>query len=629
MNLKKVMILSWIEELSQIYDENKQFVGYEPETLSILLPIYHSTANAQIEITIDQNGNFIRANKIDKENAITIIPVTMDSVSRSSGIAPHPLCDKLIYIAGDYASYVSEGEKGQDFYEAHMTQLAQWQESPYTHPKVDAIYHYLKKSSLIRDLVGDGLFEQKENSSLLSDLKIETTTQSDCFIRFRVEGAGEETRTWRDETLFQCFADYTESLHQEKRLCYVSGRELPYTEKHPAKIRNTGDKAKIISANDESGFSYRGRFLTKDQFCTVGYEISEKAHDALKWLIQRQGWHKGSYAIVNWERHLATLPPIIKDTIDLFANFDDEETKEYPKTGEAFADELKKSINGYRANLSQASKITVMGLDSPVAGKGRLSIVMYRELSGSRFLNNIEKWHSDMAWYFIITKNKKQKTAILAPSPDRIAAAVYGTEQNGKVSAKEEIVKQTVDRLLPCIIDGKPIPKDIIRQAVTKASFPQSYEKWYNWQEILNIACALIKKELLEKKEDCPMALDTKSTDRSYLYGRLLGVADAAERRTFENGEDRQTNAKRYMSAFAAKPFTTWKIIEERLQPYLEKTTPGSKKFYSNLLNEIADLFPSIEEFANDKKLDGKYLLGYHCQTSALYKNHNKNEEEK
>ncbi|MEG1479353.1 MAG: type I-C CRISPR-associated protein Cas8c/Csd1, partial [Clostridiales bacterium] len=71
------MALSWIDELCLIYDKNKDLVGYEETTNAILLPIYHSTANAQVEVSIDIHGNFIGGSIIDKDDNITIIPVSM------------------------------------------------------------------------------------------------------------------------------------------------------------------------------------------------------------------------------------------------------------------------------------------------------------------------------------------------------------------------------------------------------------------------------------------------------------------------------------------------------------------------------------------------------------------------
>ena len=51
MNLQEVNLMSWNEELYNIYELNcsREFDDNEPE----MLPVSHSTANAQIEVTID------------------------------------------------------------------------------------------------------------------------------------------------------------------------------------------------------------------------------------------------------------------------------------------------------------------------------------------------------------------------------------------------------------------------------------------------------------------------------------------------------------------------------------------------------------------------------------------------
>ena len=123
------------------------------------------------------------------------------------------------------------------------------------------------------------------------------------------------------------------------------------------------------------------------------------------------------------------------------------------------------------------------------------------------------------------------------------------------------------------------------------------------------------------------MALDTDCTNRSYLYGRLLAVADRIEYLTYDKGENRQTNAKRFMNVFSQRPFKTWQIIEEKIQPYLNKLSAGQKIYYSDLLDEIQQKF-NKDEFADDSKLDGLYLLGYHCQSFEFKKNKTDNSKE-
>ena len=86
--------MSWIATL---YDTYENIIRQGSKGL---LPIAHSTQNAHIEVTLNSDSEMISAELVDKDNASTLIPVTESSASRGSGIAPHPLCDKLQYKLG-------------------------------------------------------------------------------------------------------------------------------------------------------------------------------------------------------------------------------------------------------------------------------------------------------------------------------------------------------------------------------------------------------------------------------------------------------------------------------------------------------------------------------------------------
>ena len=103
--------MSWVSRLCETYDNCSADVLSADITEGMqqpLLPIGHTTQYAQIEITLDEQGNFLRAQGLAKSESNTIIPCTEDSSAKASGRAPHPLFDKLQYIAGDYAEYTTE-----------------------------------------------------------------------------------------------------------------------------------------------------------------------------------------------------------------------------------------------------------------------------------------------------------------------------------------------------------------------------------------------------------------------------------------------------------------------------------------------------------------------------------------
>ena len=194
--------MSWTNELYQVYEKN---CGKEDEKI-LLLPVSHSTANAQVEVTLKENGEFDHAIRIeDKKDSVTVIPVTEDSGSRSSGITPHPFADKLIYIAGDYESFMEDNKK---YYQAYMDQLEKWNNSTESHPAVYAVYTYLKKGTLIQDLIREKVLIKDENTGKLQEKeKILGIAQEDVFVRFRVnyDDFSKDSRTWKDTSLQERF----------------------------------------------------------------------------------------------------------------------------------------------------------------------------------------------------------------------------------------------------------------------------------------------------------------------------------------------------------------------------------------------------------------------------------------
>ncbi len=620
--------MSWVYKLYETYENCKGKVDdMGGDNSTILLPVAHSTQNAQIEVIINGYGDFLRAMEVEKDNAITIIPVNEDSATRSSGIAPHPLCDKLQYVAGDYADYVSK-KNGEKYYDKYIEMLGKWCNSTYSNEKVSAIYCYLKKRTLMADLIKYNILKCDNDGRLLKDAKIGISNQSDAFVRFKVEIPEEdESAVWLDEKVYESYISYYLSLQKDVELCYVMGKKAPCSEKHPSKIRNTADKAKLISANDSTGFTYRGRFADKNQVVSISYEASQKAHNELRWLIERQGYKNGDQAIVAWGTKGQNMPGILDDT--QYGIFGKEEIMPI-STEKEFAQRLNNAIAGYGCDLDTKAEIIIMGLDS--ATTGRLSITYYRELNGTDFLSRIKKWHETCIWRHTYKKvpdgvdekgkqKYKQITFIGAPSPKDITLAAYGDK------ASDKLKKATIERLLPCIIDSEKLPIDIVNSTVNRASNPVSMEKW-EWEKTLTIACALVKKYRYDKfKEEWSMALDENQTDRSYLFGRLLAVAQQIEEWALNStGEKRDTNAERLMHQFKLHPYKTWGIITDKLRPYISRIGHKGTGLVE-LMTSINSML-TYEDFISPKQLEDSYILGYYCQRQIFIDERNKRMEE-
>lgn len=616
--------MSWMQVLSETYDNCRAEIADDSKK-AVLLPLSHLTAEAQITVIIDINGEFVGGETVPKDNATTIIPVTEDSAARSSGVAPHPLCDKLIYTAGDYSRYVKDDKKDYtQYYSEYIKLLGEWKNSDCSTEKVEAIYNYLSRARLIEDLVNIRLLVCDDQGLLDSKVKISGTAQSECFIRFKVlktESPYYTSETWKDKELFESFIEFSSIDIQNKGICYVTGENSPIYIKHPAKIRNTADKAKLISSNNEKSFVFKGRFLNAEEAATIGYETTQKAHNALRWLIAKQGYKNGSNAIVSWCTRGTELPDVLDDSDTLFSDLPESENVPV-YTGEDFAKKLNKAIAGKSEKIDDTDKIVIMSVDTADGStNGRLSIKFYSELTGSRYLANIRAWYEKCSW--VLPGSKYRRTSFSTPIPREIAEAAYGVERNKILSADEKVQKACIDRILPCITEGKPFPKDIVKAAVQNVSRATAFGS-YNHNKIIAVTCAIIKAYYKDKGVEVTMNVND-SNDRSYLFGRLLAVADILEQRTFDPGEkERETNARRYWSVFAKKPAKTWQIIMENLRPYMSKQA-GYMSYYNKLFEEIHDKFRG-EDFSN-KELGSMYILGYWCQRNEMNRNNKKEEE--
>ena len=640
---------NWGQELIDLYDKNQDQIGvmeYRGEIPYTLLPLYHSTLAAQITVTIYQDGTFLRAEVVDPGDKMTVIPVTEKSGSRTSGKEPHPLCDQVRYLAGDYGQYSKED---QECYVLYMPELEKWAFSSFSHEKVKAIYEYLKKKMLVRDLVEQGIVKLNEENEIDKKETIQGIEPGKALVRFIIRPVTVELEEeipdecWKDRSLQECFINYLRSQGKEEKegLCYLTGNVETISYLHGKKIRNEGDGAKLISANDSQNFTYRGRFANKEEAFAIGNESSQKLHNALRWMIRKQGTFFDTQVFVTWETSLQNMPRWDADTEAVASGYEEQDEKEdvWDDEEESFdgnyitAKKFYSALRGYGKTVDNTSSMVLMGFDA--ATPGRLAMVEETRLESSRYLENIKKWHESCSWIHEKWKDGSRIRFFGMVGVRDIADILYGIESKGGLTIADtngkKLYAEVARRLIPCIWNGHRVPMDYVSRAVNKASAPLAYKERRNWERVLALACSLVKKSRMgrNEQEEWNVALDRKEKNRNYLYGRLLAVADRIEYRTYEKDETaRVTNAKRYMNTFSQRPYETWKVIEESIQPYLNKLKVPERIFLENLLNEIYDLFEK-ESFQDNSRLEGLYLLGFHSQAYDLKaKKEDKEEEE-
>ena len=635
--------MSWLPECAAVYDKIGKDAGTKVNGV-LLLPLFHSTQNAQIEVNVSTEGEFAFATIIDKANQVTMIPVTEDSVARSSGVEPHPLFDKLIYTAGDFVKYANKIKNNtHNYYIEYMEKLKQWVESEYTNDKLKAVYKYLSKGTLATDLINNELLIL-DGEKFDAKCTINNIHQEDVFIRFSVVNfeTGEIVNLWDDKDISDKYISYCSNSASESELCYATGEKVPVTYKHMAGIRYPGDKSKLISSNDKTGFTYRGLFSTKEEAYAVGRIVSQKAHLALKWLSQSCGTTFGTAKYIIWQKSL-------EEVIDCFGTVKSENTKlentdiktdsdgvSYAKTLSSYKQILRYVMKGYRQNLNFNSDIIIMVLDA--ATQGRMSINMYQELKSSEFYDNVNRWFSQTVWHWCYFDGQKKLVhCVQTPSLYNIIKYACGVEKDSligqpTVEVDEKVLQRFVQAIFPCIALGKPLPANVLKQIFTRASNPQFYSNKNNWDRVVDVCCALYRKYYIDKKGvELNMKLDRDCDDRSYLYGRLAAVAEKIETDTYDSDEKRAPNALRYMNVLMTSPFKTWRHIEMKISPYMTKLASkkyGSYTYYGKELQEIYVNFKK-GEFELVKPLDAMFFMGYYGEKDELYTSSKNKEEEK
>lgn len=596
--------MSWLQTLSQSYDNYSACIGKEEKVP--LVPIFHTTQNADIEIIITIQGEILKSRLVADEK-VTIIPCTEESSSRTNGKSPHPLCDKLEYVAGDYKKYFKIDTNNA--HKLYLKLLAQWCSSPFSHPKVQAVYTYVSKGTVLEDLCND-------KTIFLNNITETSLKNKDfppkAFVRWLVRREDDpEDALWNDKTVIDSWIQFYDSLQEKKGLCYVSGKIENLAKLHPKKILHSGDRTKLISSNDKSNFTYKGRFTTSEQAYGVSYQTSHKAHSILRWLIAKQGYRDGTLGIVAWHIECKKIINPVKNSKEIYGAIEVEESD--VDTGEYCAKELKRKLKGYYTKLSleklsQAPNMVVLALDS--ASTGRASLILYRRLSECKYISRLEKWHTNCCW---LQKYGKNDSFEGAPSPIEIAKTAYGKDINS------ELRKKIIKEILMCIIEGMPIPTYLLRACFNRAIQRHSLEK-QEWNKLVGITCALFRKYHYDKKNqrNYEMTLELDRLSRDYLYGRLLALAEHIEYSAQSNEEKdkKMTNAERLMQRFANYPSETWRTIKLSLTPYIARLK--SKKWWlcKKLEKEINSITSSFnhEDLISSEKLSVEFLLGYSCQ---------------
>ena len=145
----------------------------------------------------------------------------------------------------------------------------------------------------------------------------------------------------------------------------------------------------------------------KIRLSLLDMKYPKKAHNALRWLVQKQGYTRDESAIVCWmiNRDMP-LPNVMKDSINGFTDMEDfdcdallddteADNPDYD-TGMHFAEQFRNAVNGYAGKIKTEDKVAIISLEA--ATTGRLSVVYYDEINGKQYMDAILNWQEHCKW---------------------------------------------------------------------------------------------------------------------------------------------------------------------------------------------------------------------------------------
>ena len=608
--------MSLMQKAIETYDKMAARIGIEHENTETLAPIFHLPVKASILITLDADGKFLSAINF---NESILIPVTEKSAGRTSGTAPHCLCDNFKYLCRDD----TPGENNK--YMSYVKQLEDRVNSEYSHPKLKAVLNYVKNGNIAKDLLDSGLRTVNDKDS--DDKKI---------ICWSVLGCGLPNEVWRDTELQRLYIEYYLSRPEnaEKSLCMVTGEMTGCTKNAPKNIVPIFPNGKIISSNDTNNFTYRGRFLNSAEAFEMGQIQSQKAHLALRWLCVNQGisvgetrtshddksdgkkeLSKNQKVFVAWNPDGIEVPRI--DLPFMSMSESTSEPSDYKR-------QLYEVLNKKKNSLNAEKDVVVACFD---ANKGRLSVNYYNEFRGDDFLDRLASWDEKCCW--------PTRDGVFSPSIYDIAICAFGVERTEKGKAEPSLSiddfskKKTVNQLIFCRLERGNFPVDIMRAVFHNTDSLARHTKTIR-EKLLFTACAVTRKYRFDKyKEESTMSLEKDKKDRSYQFGRLLAVLESIEASVLRNADkNRETTALLCQPLFVRRPAYAAKYILEKVKPYCYPRLPVElRTHYEKIIGEIYENLSSFSDEQLQKPLSETYLLGYYLQRNELYKKKNLTEK--
>ncbi|MFT8410722.1 MAG: type I-C CRISPR-associated protein Cas8c/Csd1 [Schleiferilactobacillus perolens] len=651
--------MTLLSDLLAVYENNAELAGQSIEipqkngqtrTLTLIPPLYTEISPALI-IPIDEQGRVLK-NSIEirlrqADQTRVIVPATMQSITRTSHLYPHLISDQLRFVVPQLADCVG-GKAAKDIETLSAEYLAQLKDfiQQESLPGAQAVYESVTSGNLFNALVDTGILLLDEAGRLQFKVKksdknmrlegLSALTKMDdiltSFVQFEYQPA---TRglTLDDYFLTNDMVTAVQdfSLNQQKepvQHSLMTGKRMPSSLSFPKSLIIGQANAKLISANDEN--NYAGYFQKSTEGASIGGIETFKSLNALRWLIRKQGitYSKGQYVILIWTDQ-GSIDQAVRKSFNTQASGPvpmpyglSAPTKQAVRktgTGQRTAATQRRALKGLRKNANRVFDAVHL-LELRVATSGRISVANYQTTEVKYFVDLVNRWYQQTSWPHILS-GTRQLADLITPSPAEIVQVGVGIGRDGVFTNENPEAVRYLQEIAQCIRQGGRLPRNTVTRVVTRVVQSTGYSEKRTgipWERALEVACAVWRNY---EGGNGKTMLDENNHDRSYLFGRLLALADQIEDTALyqkQSGDDnsRRTNAFNLMQQFGIRPYTTWNVLMDRIHPYLGGLTPVA---YSQYQSEIATVMALFQDGDyNDERLTPDFLMGYYLQTAAL-----------
>ncbi|WP_063516786.1 type I-C CRISPR-associated protein Cas8c/Csd1 [Schleiferilactobacillus harbinensis] len=649
--------MTLLGDLLSVYESNEELAGKrvgipqkgdQVRMLTLLPPMYTEVAPTLV-VPIDEKGQVVKAGvsmhirPADQERVL--VPATIKSIVRTSHLYPHLISDQLRFVLPQLAEHTT-GKTAKNIQDLSREYIEQLEEFITRHPLpgAQAIYASIVSGNLFESLRDMQIFQLADTGQLRYKVKKKDRVGESLSVLAKVTDivmSYVQFQYWpasRDPTITDYFladdvikAVQDFSLDQQRgtsQHSLLTGESVTPAADFPKSLIIGQANAKLISANDEN--NYAGYFQTSAEGASIGGLETLKSLNALRWLIRKQGirYSKGQYVVLLWTGQAkddqagntpfgGRMTDLVPPPYGLPTQHTQEPAK--PGTGQRVAAAQRRALQGQQRNTMQ-KLAGVHLLELRVATSGRISIANYQTMDLAYWVDLINGWYHRTAWLQVLS-SMKSSTKLATPSPAEIVQVGLGIGSGSVYTEENAEAIRYLQEIVQCIRQGRALSRTTATQVVRQVVQSMGYSEkriGIPWQRALEVACAVWRNYEGGKARTM---LDEENRDRSYLFGRLLALADQIEgtasyQKQTSDDNARRTNAFNLMQQFSIRPFTTWNTLMDRVHPYLGGLNAYSFDDYQGKIANVMGLFQPGDY--NDDRLTPNFLMGYYLESAAL-----------